>query len=455
MPTRAEKFPPEHAADLEAALADLEAREALSPAAPEQAAAEEAPAAQLATAEAAARTSPAPGPQAEQPAAPTAEPGTSARPRTAPRRAQPPTPPSLRIGRARLLPELKEALLARQLQWIAWSACAGAVLSATGLAASWPLLSLALGLGLGALAAFPRRWARGLVVTLGAVCSAAVAHLVVAADARTVVHGAEVLAAGAVVGLGLAWLDGLPADRWRRLHGVLGGAAAAGLGWWAAESLVGHLGVGGPVQGALQGAMLGLVASQALVAAALAWVETDRLPKPGRIHASLAPAYREPVLRARELDQGFDHLAPDPESRDGLGEVAAWVYRLQWTLQALDQELDALDDLTLVERRVELTARAAEVGDEFTRERLEATARHLAQLGEHRRNLARERTRSAALSEYASAYLEEARASLALARLQPGDHAPPRLDDVLGRLRAHAAEQDALRRTAREVGSLA
>ncbi len=393
---------------------------------------------------------------------PTPEPATEPRAATPPRSpaqgssvALPLQPPSLRVGRPRLIPSQKDALLGRQAAWTAWSALAGAVFAATGFASQQPLVALTLSVGVGAWAAFPRRILRAPALALATVGAALLTSLVLAHDPTLLVAGPELLVAGAVAGGGLTFLDPAPADRWRRLHGALGGAAAVGVGWWAATGLVGPVGSGTAIAGAMHGAVLGLVASQALVAAGLAWFDTDRVPRPARIRATLAETYRPPVLRAWQLDQAFEKQAPDPESRDGLGEVAAWVYRLQWTLQALDRELDALDHEGLDARRRDIADRARAAGDEFTRDRLQATAQHLDKLDAHRQALARERDRSEAMREYASAFLEEARAGLALAQVQPGDHVPERLGDVLTRLRSHAAERDAHRRTARELGAFA
>ena len=84
----------------------------------------------------------------------------------------------------------------------------------------------------------------------------------------------------------------------------------------------------------------------------------------------------------------------------------------------------------------------------------EAVAQHLEQLSIHREGLLRERSRIEAMVEYAAAYQEEARAGLVLARMQPGDYTPARLDDVLTRLRSHAQERQVARSTARELAQI-
>lgn len=364
-------------------------------------------------------------------------------------------PPRVASGRYRVDEDLKPGLPGRQLAWTAWSALALAVASAGGLLASHPAVVVAVALALGAWASRPRQILRGAGVAMATVGAVLLVGLLEGqAGSATLLSGAQVLTAGAVAGLGASFLDKPAADRWRRVQGGLGGAAGAGLGWWAATTLVGPPGEGA-LTGALQGAALGLLGSQALLAGAMQWKATDRIPSPGRIRAALSPAYQPPCLRAWQLDQGFEKQAPDPDTRDGLGEVAAWIFRLQWTHMALDREIAALEGEGLGRRRDALDERAASAADEFTRDRLQATARHLDQLARHRDTLTLERERTSALAEYASAYLEEARAGLALARVLPGEHVPDRLGDVLGRLRSHAAASDARRRTARELGELA
>lgn len=389
----------------------------------------------------------------EAPSAKPAEtPSAAAAPRTGERAHQVRTAPDVRSGRFHLVPAVKERLLSRQLAWTAWCALALAGTAAVGPGAVPYAAVVAAALGVGAAAAWPKAAPKALVVASVAVGAVLLLPLLIPGSA--LISSAQVLVAGAVVGLGLTFLDGAVADRWRRVHGTLGGAAAAGIGWWAATALVGPPGTE-PLQGALQGALFGLVSSQALVAAALAFKATDRIPGRGRIRAALPQGYRGPALRARQLDHEMARHAPDPETRDGVGEVAAWIFRLQWSRMVLDEEIAALEDTGLDQRRIDLLERAQQTDDPFTRERLEATARHLAALVRHREALELERGRTAALSEYASAFLEEARAGLAVARVQPGERTPDRLDDVLGRLRSHATDSEARRRTAREVGALA
>jgi len=386
-------------------------------------------------------------------------------PKTRPQQASPSafisrSPPSLAAGRYRLHPQLRDRLPVRQGAWVAWSTLALCAATATGLMNTNPAIAVAGAIGLGAWAAWPDRFVLGPLISLAAVGAALLVGLLTGKDASVVaLAGSQVLAAGAVTGLGATFMDRTPTDGWRRAQGVLGGAAGAGVGWWAATTIVGAPGQDAVI-GALQGLALGLVASQTLLAATLEWKRTDRIPRPGRIRATLSERFRAPCLRAWQLDRAFARQAPDPDARDGLGEVCAWVYRLQWTRMVLNQEIAALDGQDrdgqdIEARRDALIERARSSNDTFTAERLRATAGHLDQLAAHRDSLALERDRTAAMSEYASAFLEEARAGLALARVQPGEQVPDRLGDVLTRLRSHADAGDARRKTARELSALA
>jgi membrane associated rhomboid family serine protease len=362
--------------------------------------------------------------------------------------------------------ESRQRLVPRQL---AWAGVQGATaLFAVSVLAGFPDLGFAMALGLGLAVSAPRQLHKGalvaamiIVVTLMAgipgdgsstISTWATPGLAAQWTTRGLA-GAQVLAGGAAAGLGLAWMHG-PRDSTRFLQVGLAAAAMTAIGAWAAATLV--PGALHPVLGTVtQGALAGLIASQALVVAALRFRTVTRPPSPSRIKATLREAFHAPCLRAWELDQDLARRSPDPETRDGLGEVAAWIYRLQWTLQKLEGEIGDLSPVKLVERIANLTEEAADTEDAFTRDRKLATASHLQQLLGHRRALAEEGARTSALADYAAAYLEEARAGLALAHLQPGDHAPPGLDDVLGKLREHSAERDARRRTAREVASVA
>jgi hypothetical protein len=178
-----------------------------------------------------------------------------------------------------------------------------------------------------------------------------------------------------------------------------------------------------------------------------------KLPSVNHIKRSLKVKYRPPVFKALQLFRSSRVHAPDGDTRRGLAEVSTWVFRLQSTLQALDAELRNIDPGE-IEQRIAHCERSDDETDDFTRERRHATATHLRRLLEHRRAIAVERNRTEAVVEYAMAFLEEARAGLAVARELPGEDAPDRLPEVLDRLRTHSAAGDARRRTAREMGAI-
>lgn len=238
------------------------------------------------------------------------------------------------------------------------------------------------------------------------------------------------------------------------LQGTLAGAATASLG----AELVGLLPASfqhSPWFWAAGVGIIGLAMAQTLWLGAIDWTSSDRVPSPRVINNTLAPPFREPCHRAWTLDGALATEARDPDTRDGLGEVAAWVYRLSWTLAALARELEAMDPTRLGERLEQARKAASEASDALTREPREATVRHIEQLVAHRDAIALEMERTRALIDYALAFLEQARAGLTLARVRPGEGMPDRLSEVLDRLRSQTAEGDARRRTARQLTPLA
>lgn len=374
-----------------------------------------------------------------------------------------------RAGRHLLDPAAAAALPRRQLVWAGAQAPVLALLLGIPATAAWPDLAWGLALGLGVATALAPQPGRAALAALAVFAATALAGIfgdgssslsllaqptAAAGFSMRGLAGSQVLAGGAAAGIALGRLDRGPRDLLRTAQLALAGAATAGLGWWAADALVpdtwaGWLsGIAGPV-------LTALVASQLLVVAAVRFRSAARMPHPRALRKALRERYHPPCERAWRLDQELAKACPDPETRDGLGEVAAWVYRLQWTLQRLDGDLAPIEEHALRERIVELTDQAASTDDAFTRDRKLATAERLDQLLEHRAALAGERHRTAALVEYAAAFLEEARAGLALARAQPGAHTPAGLDDVLDRLREHGADGEARRRSARELARIA
>jgi hypothetical protein len=331
------------------------------------------------------------------------------------------------------------ALPTQQAAWVAAQTAAAACLALAGLWAVQPELGVSIAIGAGVAAINPRKlWAAPLAVAL----------VVGGGLAFDALRLPAILGAGACAGLVAAWLVPQVTDWLDYVHGALATAAGASIGLWAVTGLL-PAGLGTVGVASVTAALVGLVASQGLVPLALRF-DAIRLPSRGQVRKALTLPYRSPVFKAFDLYRdAVDKQAPDDETRRGLCEVAHWVFRLQVTLQALDRELETIDVDDVAERIA--ACEVEEAVDEFTRERRQATAEHLRRLLEHRKGIEMERTRTDALVGYALAFLEEARAGLALARQLPGETSPDRLPEVLHRLRTHAAEGDARRKTAREM----
>jgi hypothetical protein len=333
------------------------------------------------------------------------------------------------------------ALPRRQASWVAAQALTGGALALTGLWVAEPELALALSLGAGVAAVNPRKfWAIPLVG----------AAMMVAGLVTQALDMPSVLGVGAVAGVLLTWLLPEQTDWLDALNGALATAAGATIGLWTAQNLLPDV-VGSWWGATLCSVLVGLVASQGLVPLAVRF-DNPQVPSARAVRRALKNPYRPPVFQALELYAVAARQAPDTETRRGMAEVASWVFRLQRTLQTLDTELEAIDPLRIEERI--RACEQDEAADTFTRERRQATAVHLRRLLEHRSAIATERQRTEALVEYALAFLEEARAGLAVARELPGEATPDRLPEVLHRLRSHAAAGDARRKTAREMGKM-
>jgi hypothetical protein len=354
------------------------------------------------------------------------------------------------LGRYRFADDAAETLLQRQLSWPLWQGAAFGALTAAGLATQQPALAVALSLGVAMAGTYYRQLPRVAPIAVALVVAVWVIGRLAPSAA---VSAAQILAAGAIVGAGMFSLEQTPPDRWQLVQATLAGTAAAGLGWWVAARLLGGL-PAAPLLAGVHGALFGLIAGQGMLVAALRYRTVERIPSPPRIKATLKADYQPACLKAWRIDRELARSAPDPETRDGLGELAAWIYKLVWSMQMLDREIEEISDVDLQERIVDAYEKAEASDDDFIRERRIAAARHLEQLAQHRLDLILERQRLAALVDYAGAYQEEARAGLVLARLQPGDHTPARLEDVLQKLRSHSNAQIVQRRTARELAQL-
>ncbi len=329
-----------------------------------------------------------------------------------------------------------------QALWVVGQVVTAAALWAAGLWTTQPEIALTLCIAAGAALANPfRLWAAPLVA--GGVTLAGLLF--------TVAEWPAVLGAGAAAGAMVAPLLPWRTDWLDSIHAALGTLAGSSIGLFAGTALVPEtlpLGLA-PV---LTAALVGLVGSAGLVPVAIRFDNHPDLPSRRDVERALKAPYRPPVYRAVDLFGAARRQTHGADTRQGLAEVVTWVFRLQMALQTLDTELDSIDERDIADRIARAMADDAE--DPFTRERRLATAEHLKRLLEHRDAIRVERGRTEALVDYALAFLEEARAGLAVARELPGEAIPDRLPEVLGRLRTQARDGDARRRTARELDRL-
>lgn len=341
-------------------------------------------------------------------------------------------------GRYALVPAQLPKLPQRMLGWTLWQTAALLGLTALGLADT--VYGPALAVGLAACSARPKHLPFAILV---------IPLAVLAALAATAMGAPAWTAVGLVAGLAAGWLELGRRAPWRLLNASLAGAALVPLALWTQSQLATLLPAG--IAAPIAALTAGLIAAPVLAVVAVDWRPLARIPSPRRIRATLAPAYQPACLDAWKHDRVVRDMAPDRETRDGLGEVAAWVYRLSIGLQEQDAELEQLAGEDIGER-VEAARKAVyETDDAYIRDRRQATLRHLELMEHHREALALERQRTESLVDYALATLAEARAGLAFSRKGSGHPAPEGLDQVLHRLRTHATEQAAMRDTAREL----
>ncbi len=330
-----------------------------------------------------------------------------------------------------------------QAAWVAGAAVLATVLALTGVWSRDPEAALALSLGAGVALLDPRRlWAAPLVIAATGLAGMGLAGM----------DWPAIVGAGAAAGLAAALLFPFRVDWLDVVHGALGGLAGASIGLWAATHLV-PTSLPVTLQASLTTGVVALLAAQSLLPLAVRFDQTPAVPSARDLQRSLKLTYRPPVLRALDLYRSAEKNAPDRDVRRGLAEVATWVFRLQVTLQTLDGELSQIDPVQVQERIASHRSVAPET-DAFTKERRVATVEHLERLLAHRALIDTERRRTEAMVDYALAFLEEARAGLAVAQQLPGEATPDRLPEVLGRLRSHASEGDNRRRTARELSSI-
>ena len=344
----------------------------------------------------------------------------------------------LQQGRFALAPLELPTLPRRILTWSLWQTAAWLGLAAAGLGES--AFAPAVAIGIAACTARPKHLVMAALVIPAAVLS------VLAATAIGVPAWS---AAGLVGGLAAAWLSLGRRQPWRLANTALAGAALLPLGMLAQHHLAALLpaALALPVTAMVASSITALL----LLVMAVDFRPLARIPSPRRIRSTLAPAYQEPCLQAWEHDRVVRTMAPDRETRDGLGEVAAWVYRLSIGLQEQDTELDLLSHEDIGARVTAARKAVYETDDAYTRDRRKATLRHLERMEQHRDALALERQRTESLVDYALATLAEARAGLAFSRRGTGGPAPEGIDEVLQRLRTHATAEAARRDTAREL----
>jgi hypothetical protein len=345
-----------------------------------------------------------------------------------------------------------EQLPRRQAFWIAGSTAAALLAALFPLWALQPEIALTLALGAGAsLVDLRRLWAAPLVIA-----GVGLAGLICA-----IMGWPAVIGAGAAAGAFAAWLYPHRTDGLDVVHGSLGGLAGSSIGLWVATTLLPGA-LPAAIVAPLTVGIVALLGSQALLPVAFRFDHAPQIPSIRQVQKALKVSYRPPVFRAIDLYTHAETQAPDAETRRGMAEVTTWVFRLQVTLQTLDNELGLIDPEQVRQRIAQAreassplaTGPAGAVSDAFTRERRAATAAHLERLLEHRQLIEVERGRTEADVEYSLAFLEEARASLALAQQLPGETVPDRLPEVLRRLREHATDGQVRRRTAHELGAI-
>ena len=341
-------------------------------------------------------------------------------------------------GRFELAPAATLRLPLRTASWALWQGAAWLGLAALDLGeTAW---APALALGVGACAGRPRHLPF-LPLVLPAVCFAGWAAGSLGLPGWS--------AAGLTAGLCAGLLETGRRPAWRLANAALGGAAL----FPAALRVQADLSAALPGVLALPLATLtaSLLCALVLPLLAIEWRPVARIPSPRSIRATLAPRYQGACLKAWEHDRVVREMAPDRETREGLGEVAAWVYKLSVAMQDQDQELSLLSAEDIAGRVESARAAVARTDDPYTRDRRQATLRHLELMERHRDALALERQRTESLLEYAMATLAEARAGLAFTRKGSTGPAPEGLDQVLARLRAHADDEAARRDSLREL----
>jgi len=263
-------------------------------------------------------------------------------------------------------------------------------------------------------------------------------------------NGPVVIATGLTAGALAVWMMPTAMGWLDHINGALATLTGATLGLWSAIELV-PLTWDPSLSAIVSAAIVAVAAAQGLVIPA--WTaDHPHVPSDRQVRWRLSKGYADPAILGYGLYRHASARTPDVATRRGLHEVATWVDQLSDARRDLAREVDAIDPASVAQRIEQ--SRSHTTDDAFTRDRVAATTAHLRRLLGHRQTLEMESERARALMDYALAFLEEAKAGLAVGRHLPGEAAPARLGEVLERLRHHSREGSVRRQTQREMVAL-
>lgn len=239
-------------------------------------------------------------------------------------------------------------------------------------------------------------------------------------------------AAGVATALAARWAP-FPTDRFDPWLGALAGMACTGVAMRLAADLPGLAGT----------LLLGAGSGVGLVVAA--W-RHDHPDAPSYFTgSSLHPDSWKDLRHARSLYQEAARLAPDVPTRRGLREVTGWIGSLHRTRYRLDREL-------MRQSLAHAPASGPCSEDATVRASRRAQQRHVEAREALRHAVQEERERTQAAADQALAWLDHARARLALITVSPNPGVSPDLDDMLDQIRIHEREHEAHRRTSHDMG---
>lgn len=239
-------------------------------------------------------------------------------------------------------------------------------------------------------------------------------------------------AAAMATALAARWAP-FPTDRFDPWLGALAGLACTGIAGRLAADLPGLPGV------LLVGAASG-------IGLAVAACRHDHPDAPSYFAgSSLHPDSWKDLRHARTLYQEAARLAPDVPTRRGLREVTGWIATLHRTRHHLDREL-----LRQPLPRHDLPEPCTE--DPTVHACRRAQQSHVEAREALRHTVLDERDRTQAAADHALAWLDHARARLALLTVSPRPGVSPDLDEMLDQIRIHERQHEAHRRTSRDMG---